>query len=481
MLPAVETPSNNEASSPFSNAEHFFIAEVVEGMSRAEVLICLKRSLQAVCAVELSAIPMHLYRYYSLSHCSPRSLSFSSPKAKVTGKRFAVDQQLVTNASHFMVSEVIDNMLHTSVAANIYYAITGSSPKLYSRSSEDHFISLARPINEQLKQAYSRFSDQYLSNFVEINKATAKTFTKADAVPNKRSLIYSYIRCLLCSSHLTTVDFQVGSAQFQIQPSMSLAGGTGSDLNNEAELSTVNRSFNSWSQVGKVNQAAQKHALANYVNSSAGKEKLISITSKVDALMAIDTIGEHSDSCPSEADVVLAQLTEGENKYNFPTNPKLAYYPSAFQAIAKFSNALCQYILMVTEVTFEPQGHFLSGGADFTQKHAVNTSLQCSMIWLLDKYIQTTRNIVINSGVYQGKVLAPTFEFVALGTITQSYTSLAKLGHQAINAATNANVDDIDSSIAKNIEYYINVALMQIKASNAITLPTNTAGSQLTA
>jgi len=479
MLPEVENPSNNEESSPFSNAEHFFIAEVVEGMSRAEVLICLKRSLQAVCAVELSAIPMHLFRYYSLSHYSPRS--FLSSKARATGQIFAAERQVATNASHFMVSEVIDNMLHTSVAANIYYAITGTSPKLYSRASQDHSISLVRPLNEQLKQAYTRFSDQYLSDFVEINKVTAKTVTTADPVRNKRSLIYSYIRCLLCSSHLSTVDFQVGSAQFQLQPTMSLEEGTGSDLNRETELSTVNRSFNSWSQVGKVNRAAQKHALANYVNGSAGKEKLILITCKVDALMAIDTICEHSESYSSEAETMLAQLTEAGRKYNFPTNPKLVYYPTTFQAIAKFSNALCQYILMVTEVTFESQGHFLNSGVDLTQKHAVNTSLQCSMIWLLDKYIQTTRNIVINSGIYRGKVLAPTFEFVALGTITQSYTSLAKLGHEAIKAATNANVNDIDSSIAKNIEYYINVALTQIKASNAITLPKSTAGSQLTA
>jgi hypothetical protein len=168
-----------------------------------------------------------------------------------------------------------------------------------------------------------------------------------------------------------------------------------------------------------------------------------------------------------------------------PDNPVAADYPPLYSDIANFCSACFQYMLIMTETIYlvPPEN----------QKLFFNEGLHRSMIWVLDKYIRTIRQIPIQSGVYAGMMMGPPFENVPLGDRAVSFQGLTGLGNKAIaaakaiiamemaNEAIEKVAEALDSStyaadaakiekdgdlvgVMKNVIYYVGVALTKTSA-----------------
>jgi hypothetical protein len=83
------------------------------------------------------------------------------------------------------------------------------------------------------------------------------------------------------------------------------------------------------------------------------------------------------------------------------------------------------------------------------------------MIWVLDKYIQTIRQIPLGGGKYMG----PVFENISLGPRRTSFAALTKVGARAIVAAdkilNKLKPDDPLVRVLGNVKYYVGVATPQ--------------------
>ena len=65
-----------------------------------------------------------------------------------------------------------------------------------------------------------------------------------------------------------------------------------------------------------------------------------------------------------------------------------------------------------------------------------NEALHRSMIWVMDKYIQYMRKLpAMPDGPHKGKLCAPTFENLSLGTRQDAFNALKELGSKAVAAA----------------------------------------------
>ena len=112
---------------------------------------------------------------------------------------------------------------------------------------------------------------------------------------------------------------------------------------------------------------------------------------------------------------------------DFPDNPTTAGYPPELQAISTFCSGCFQYMLIMTETIYlvPPEN----------QKLFFNEGLHRSMIWVLDKYIKTIRQIPLGPNLSGGPFMGPTFENVDLGPRVSSFAALTAMGDAAIDAA----------------------------------------------
>jgi hypothetical protein len=316
---------------------------------------------------------------------------------------------------------------------------------------------------------------------------------------------YSYIRCLISSQWVTDADFQHGPADSAIQP----------DNYSPNNIDTVYPTglFDPWkpappvptpywAQPDKYPSGAQATVYADAPDSHAGPDELITVSSRLEAAEAIDTIcdqgegdpipdvGPGPDDDPSKSEeshymkflTLQAQYAEyvgtkeqlpaqppppapqqptihdgdllkAQLVVNFPDNPTTAGYPAQLQPIAAFCSACFQYMLIMTETIYKVPPK--------DQKLFFNEGLHRSMIWVLDKYIRTIREIPIGNNQF----MAPVFENVDLGTRETSYQSLIQYGARAIAAAyeVSATLDpnsDLYSTMG-NVIYYVCVATPQ--------------------
>jgi len=115
--------------------------------------------------------------------------------------------------------------------------------------------------------------------------------------------------------------------------------------------------------------------------------------------------------------------------------------------------AIVQYMLILTETLY------LVPPAE--QRLFFNEGMHRSMIWVLDKFIQTMRKVSVPSGLYKGKAFACTFENIDIGSRENSFLALTDLGDKAVAAAkTLAQKDSAKyKSFASNVAYYVNSAL----------------------
>jgi hypothetical protein len=491
-------------------AEELFVARLDLRSTREKVLAELKANLQVAVQIELATIPIYLFTYYSLNRTAQSGETIS-------------DAQLYANkAGGTIMSVAVEEMLHMSLSANILFSM-GVAPQLYANAPGAYPSGLpyhnpkgppgpdgSTPVLIPL----APFSFEQLWHFLQIEYPEPN-----DALPEDRNWqtigqFYSYLRCLIRTRFVTDEDFQKGSYAHGIQPYNYSP--------NNVDTVYPKSGFDPWKPSPPVPTpgwadplpgAAQVAQYPDYADSHVGKAQLLCIRSRRDAAEAIDTICDQGEGCPIpdigagpdddpskdedshyvkflklQAQLeayagckeklppepvppapVMPTILKGELDgliFNFAPNPVNADYPAGYRAIAEFTSALFQYMLIMTETIYRVPPE--------KQKLFFNEGLHRSMIWVLDKYIKTIRGIPILSGPYQGTVMAPTFENVPLGPRKDAFAGLARYGNAAIDAANAISAATTDADLAGsmgNVVYYIGVALTKTDGAAPMHLP----------
>jgi hypothetical protein len=450
-------------------AERKLVAWLNANKNRQQVLTELAADLQLALQVELATIPIYLFAYYSLQ------------RNNASGVEIDHKQAYTNKAAGVIMSVAVEEMLHMSLVANLIYAM-GGTPQLYGNAPKAYPTTLPghKPTGPKGPGGgtselipLAGFSFEQLWNFLKIEYPELRNAMPQDANWETIGQLYSYVRCLVSTQFLTDADFQLGARSSAIQP--------GNYSPNNVDTIYPSGKFDPWKPAppsprpswGDGHPSGARAAIfPSHQDSHAGPSQLMTIGSRRDALLAIDTICDQGEGYPvphiglsAFADLskrelshymkfltlqaqlggyantretlpaqplrpapvyptmTLEALVKAKLVVPFPTNPTVASYPSDLQPIAVFCNALFQYMLIMTETVFRvPPAN---------QKRFFNESLHRSMIWVLDKYIQTMRNIQLPSGNY----MAPTFEFANLGPPTLSYTALTSYAQAAVNAA----------------------------------------------
>jgi hypothetical protein len=470
---------------PLSPAEKRLV-ETLNETSYGEVIAELQANLQTAVEIELATIPIYLYTYYSLVRNAESGETIS-------------DAQLFANkAGGVIMSVAVEEMLHMSLSSNVLFSM-GVMPKLYGHAPSAYPTGLpyhnpTGPVGPDGQTAVriplGKLGFEQLWHFLQIEYPEQR-----DALPQDRNWdtigqFYSYIRCLLNTKFLTDADFRKGSAAAAIQPYNYSP--------NNVDTVYPDAGFDPWKPAppaptpgwaDPVQGAAQAAVYPDFADSHAGQTQLVAVQSLLDAATAIDTIcdqgegvpipdvGPSPDDDPSKDEeshyvkfltlqaqfadyegtgevrplqppaptaVIQPAITQNELLnagvlVNMPDNPVAADYPPLYSDIANFCSACFQYMLIMTETIYlVPPDR---------QKLFFNEALHRSMIWVLDKYIRTIRQIPIPSGPYAGMMMGPTFENVSLGAQADSFASLTVYGNKAIAAAA-ALITEMDANEA---------------------------------
>ncbi len=519
---------------PLTPAELAFVATLNATWTREQALQRLKTDLQTAIQIELATIPIYLYTYYSLVRNNESGETIS-------------DAQLYANkAGGIIMSVAVEEMLHMSLSSNILFAM-GVAPQLYQQAPGAYPTGLpyhnpTGPIGPDGQTAVQiplgKLGFEQLWHFLQIEYPEQWNAPPQDSNWDTIGQFYSYIRCLLSTDFLTDADFQQGASANAIQPYNYSP--------NNVDTIYPSAGFDPWkpappsptpSWADSVQGAAAAAVYPDRADSHAGLTELIAVQSIQDAAIAIDTIcdqgegvpvpsiGPSPDDDPSKQEAshyvkfltLQAQFTDyaGTTEQrppqppppanviqpavtqqalldagvlvNVPDNPVAANYPEYYADIANFCSACFQYMLIMTETVYLV--------APESQKLFFNEGLHRSMIWVLDKYIRTIRQLPIPSGPYAGMMMGPTFENVSLGDRAVSFQGLTDFGDKAIDAANALiamiDVDEVVEDVAelftplaaaaaakiqkdgdiisvlKNVIYYVGVALTQTGSNGA--------------
>ncbi|MEN9867853.1 MAG: hypothetical protein RL748_3443 [Pseudomonadota bacterium] len=479
---------------PLTRAEIAFIEQVVWPMPRAEVLARLERDVQTACEIELATIPIYLFSYYSIN------------RTVATGSSLDPVSAFANSAGSQIMSVAVEEMLHMSLSANLFFALFGRSPQLYRKAPASYPAQLPYhkligpdgpqgPCDAPVEIPLASFGFEQLWHFLQIENPGRFDLPPKDRDWSTIGQFYSYIRCMLYSPCLGESDFCVGKAELQIQHYNY----------SPSNVDTVSPKgpFNEWQAPSGADSAAKSAQFANASDSHAGRTALITVSSRLQALQAIDTICDQGEGFnhrkfddprhqeyshyykflrlqaqlegyagsieqlapkPQPPAPLLPTITQAQQAgfvYAFPTNPVTANYPAPLQALSDFCNGLFQYMLIMTEVIFCVPAEPGRVQQQQSQKMYFNIALHRSMIWVLDKYIQEMRKITLADGT----AFAPTFEFVNLGLAFDSFTTLTALGQAALASLTNNPL--VPSWLASDFTYYIETALTRNSAAGA--------------
>lgn len=459
---------------PLTAAEQAFVDQINASWTRDEVLARLKTDLQTAIQIELATIPIYLYTYYSLVRNNESGETIS-------------DAQLFANkAGGIIMSVAVEEMLHMSLSSNVLFSM-GVAPQLYGKAPSAYPTGLPYhnpqgPVGPDGQTAVEiplgKLGFEQLWHFLQIEYPEQWNAPPQDSDWDTIGQFYSYIRCLLSTQFLTDADFQQGASAYAIQPFNYSP--------NNVDTVYPSAGFDPWKPAPPapkpdwpdgVQGAAAAAVYPDFEDSHAGPTQLIAIQSIQDAATAIDTIcdqgegvpipdiGPGPDDDPSKDEashyvkfltlqaqfadyagtgeqrppqppaptgviqpaVTQAQLLAAGVLVDMPDSPVAANYPPLYSDIANFCSACFQYMLIMTETIY------LVPPA--SQKLFFNEGLHRSMIWVLDKYIRTIRQIPIGDGAYAGTMMGPTFENVSLGLRVDSFAGLTTYGNKAIEAA----------------------------------------------
>jgi Ferritin-like len=529
----METP---DPITPLTPAEQTFVATLNATWTREQVLERLKTDLQTAIRIELATIPIYLYTYYSLV------------RNNESGETLSNAQLYANKAGGIIMSVAVEEMLHMSLSSNILFAM-GVAPQLYGQAPREYPTGLPYhnpkgPVGPHggtaVQIPLAKLGFEQLWHFLQIEYPEQWNAPPKDSNWDTIGQFYSYIRCLLNTKFLTDADFQHGVAASAIQPYNYSP--------NNIDTVYPKAGFDPWKPAppapkpgwaDPMQGAAAAAVYPDYADSHAGQTQLVTVRSIRDAASAIDTIcdqgegvpipgvGPSPDDDPSKdeashyvkfltlqaqfadyagtteqrpsqppppAGVIQPAITQqalldAGVLVNVPDSPYAANYPDYYVDIANFCSACFQYMLVMTETVYRvpPEG----------QKLFFNEGLHRSMIWVLDKYIRTIRQLPIPNGPYKGMTMGPTFENVWLGDRADAFQGLTQFGNKAIDsanalikaldgtkvvgdirtlfapgkaAAAAARIEKEDSDIVgvlQNVIYYVGVALTNTGPSGA--------------
>jgi hypothetical protein len=464
-----EQPARHDPTTRLTPTERKFVDWLNAHKSRDEVLAELKTCLQVAVEVELATIPIYLFTYYSII------------RDAASGESIGPAQAFANKAAGVIMSIAVEEMLHMSLSANILFAM-GEAPLLYGKAPDSYPALLPYhckvgppgPDGDTSELIpLRRLSFGQLWHFLQIEYPEVLDAPPQDSDWQTIGQLYSYVRCLIRTDWLTDADFQQGAAAAAIQP-------YNYSPNNVDTLYPTGK-FDPWKPAPPTPSpgwsdlypgAAQASRFTNSEDSHAGKSQLLCISSREDAADAIDTIcdqgegyavpnlGAGSSADPSKDEqshyvkflwlqaqfaeyadtkelpaaeppppppqyptITQAALDEAKLVVAFPDNPTSAACPAELRPIADFGSALFQYMLIMIETIYRvpPQG----------QKLFFNEGLHRSMIWVMDKYIRTIREIPLGDGHF----MAPLFENISLGERQDSFAELTRIGMAAVDAA----------------------------------------------
>ncbi|HEY1607260.1 MAG TPA: ferritin-like domain-containing protein [Allosphingosinicella sp.] len=475
-------------------AERAFVAWLDANKTRDQVLADLKTNLQVAVEVELATIPIYLFGYYSIARDAASGEAIDPPLA------------FANKAAGIIMSIAVEEMLHMSLSANVLYAM-GGTPILYGKAPSAYptLLPYHNPVGPPGPGGdtselcpLARFSFVQLWHYLQIEYPEKLDAPPQDSNWQTIGQLYSYVRCLLRTKWLTDADFQRAPAASAIQP-------TNYSPNNVDTLYPTGK-FDPWQPAPPTARpgwtdsypsGADAARFTNRADSHAGRSELLCISTRSDAIDAVDTIcdqgegypvpnlgaGSHDDPSkgeeshyvkflwlqaqfadygsieetlpaqppppPRQLPMISQQaLDDRLLVVDFPDNPTTASYPEALQPIADFCSALFQYMLIMVETIYRvpPQD----------QKLFFNEGLHRSMIWVMDKYIRTMREIPLGNGQY----MAPVFENVSLGERAESFAGLKKIGLAAVKAANAQAAAQPDyASVFGDIVWYVGVAI----------------------
>lgn len=494
-----------------SAAELNLIDTINQTYTNETALSKLKGLLQTAVEIELATIPIYLYTYYSLN------------RTVHSGENIRPSDLFANKAGSMIMSVAVEEMLHMSLSSNILFAL-GEMPVMYQKAPASYPANLPghNPVAPRGPDGETSaliplagLSFEQLWKFLVIEYPENVEAVPEDGNWDTIGQVYSYIRCLIASDHITDNDFQAGAAVNQIQHYNYAP--------NNTDTVHVSQPFDPWkpasSPSGGCPSAAAAAVYDNAQDSHAGQSgtesedfELITISSKEEAFIAIDTICDQGEGFaqpktatdpeiptlptddPSKSELshfykfltlqaqfqeysefseelpdnppkpdpilpsVTTQMLQSEKVlFNYPNNPVTAEYPAELQPISDFCNAVFQYMLILTETLFlvEPEN----------QKLFFNEGMHRSMIWVLDKYIQTMRKMNIETGKHAGCALAPTFENIDMGSRQESFSFLKAYGAAAKAAAKSLPPEY--SGPAQSIIYYVNNTITATDSSGA--------------
>ena len=436
-------------------------------LPRDEILKELKDNLQTAVWIELATIPIYLYTYYSIQ------------RAEKSGEDIRPADLFANKAGGVIMSVAVEEMLHMSLGCNILYSL-GVDPKLYQHSPGPYPTPLPyhNPIgppgphgDRKVLIPLSKFTYDQLWHFLQIEYPEAPKAWPKDRNWNSIGQFYSYIRCLICCPQIKDEDFQVrgpNSSKYQIQPFNYSP--------NNIDTAHPKAKFDPWGippaqgagSIGKTGgypTAAEATKFSNAADSYVGPTPLATISCKLEALQAIDTIcdqGEgfrdpkthqeertddpshHEDShyykflklqaqleqyphhveklapSPKPPDPIKPTITAAELAeviVNFPDNPVTRPVGSTFEQLGdahisdlyvyperfRALSDLCNGVYQYMLIMTETIFKVASRGPEGGgQKLFFNVGLHRSMIWILDKLVQAMRGFDICDGQTPG-------------------------------------------------------------------------------
>lgn len=449
-------------------------------LSPGHILEELKQNLKTAIAIEQATIPIYLFTYYSLERNNRlgegiRPEDLFANKAGAAIMSVAVEEML-----HMSLSA---NILYAlGEDPQLYLNSPGSYP-----TPLPYHKPMGPDGPEGKKDApvlipLAKFSYEQLWHFLQIERPEQRNTPPKDRNWTTIGQFYSYIRCLICCKHITDAHFQVrgpDSAQYQIQS-------YNYSPNNVDTVSPKAR-FDPWGVPPATCPGSNAPKQSNYPNASeaaeyqnradshVGKTQLLTVSCKQDALKAILTIchqGEGSDYSqwddksdkeqshyykflslqaqmeqyftrreyldpePKAPEPIAPTVTEkglADVITNFPDNPTSIGYSTIYQEntakridyrpLSDLCNGVYQYMYILTETIYKVPAGPGENEQQQQQKLFFNSAMHMSMIWILDKLIQTMRGFDLGNGY----MLAPTFENINLGSRKDSFRNLQTL------------------------------------------------------
>ena len=499
---------------PLTKAEQDRVDDLNKNSSRKQVLDELTANLKIAIGIELATIPIYLYTYYSLVRNATSGEDIDPVQAYVNMAGAAIMSVSVEEMLHMSLG---CNILFSMGVPPVLYQ---QAPKTYPAELPFHRKTGPRGPdgNREVKIPLGKLSFMQLWHFLQIEYPE-----KYDDPPQQRDWdtigqFYSYIRCLISTKFITDADFRQGDAKKALQPEYYSPNNIDTVFPFSSLPKLESWKFDpwkpappgpmpKWATADPYLSGAKAAQFTDSDGSHAGPSQLMTVSSRQNAFEAITTIGdqgegysipnvgsdEHDDrpslTVPGDYElshyfkflVLQAQFKEyiGTKEelakhppppppqtppvsddvlkasglvVNFPDNPTSASYPEKYRPIADFCSACFQYMLILSETVYlvPPE----------KQKLFFNEGLHRSMIWVLDKYARTIRNIPIGTSP-SGDVIfmAPLFENVDLGPRATSFQSLISYyGVNAVAAAKQVPEGDPLFGVMQNVLYYINVA-----------------------